>query len=246
MNFNFRIILSLFFLCTILHLIAIGFRLELLTFITKPLLVSLLSLWYYSSVNIYSNTYSRFFLFGLILSVIGDSFLMFVASKGELFFLLGLGSFLLAHLCYISTFSNFPNVKSGCIRQQKALILPFLVVLISIVCLLWNGLGKLLIPVVIYSTAIIVMCASSFNMKNRVPKPSFQRLFSGAILFVISDLIIALKKFKYPEINETFSSLAVMTTYLLGQFLLTSGMIKIESKENQVRLGSSKIMGSPK
>ncbi len=99
--------------------------------------------------------------------------------------------------------------------------------------MLWDSLGTFLIPVVVYATVIVSMSAFAFNMKNRVLGNIFQMLFTGAVLFVISDLIIAMKKFKYPELSEASSGLAIMATYLLGQFLLTLGMVKACTPEKE-------------
>jgi uncharacterized membrane protein YhhN len=228
-----RILLVLFFAFAIVNLFAVGTGLEFLNFATKPLLVSFLAIWFYLQTRDNFLPSSRYFLFGLLFSVVGDSLLMFVKTGGELFFLLGLGSFLFVHLCYITTFTKFPAFKVGAIWGGNWQIFPFVIVLFSILWLLWDNLGAFLIPVAVYSTVIISMSASCFNMKNRVRKRIFHTMFAGAILFVVSDLIIALHKFKYPEINEKACGLVIMVTYLLGQYLLTNGMVKANSMRRE-------------
>lgn len=218
------IFLILFLISSFTHLSAIAFDYEILGFYTKPLLISSLAFWFYTSVNSTSSASRRFFLIGLVFSVIGDILLMLVKSKGELFFLLGLGSFLLAHLSYIIAFFRYPKFKSGIIWKQKWLVSPFVIVLIAILFFLWNGLGAFKIPVVIYSATIITMSIFCLNLKNRMPKVSWQIIFTGAVFFVLSDLTIAIKKFQYPAMSEDWSGLAIMSTYILGQFLLTAGM----------------------
>ncbi|MBK9013251.1 MAG: lysoplasmalogenase [Saprospiraceae bacterium] len=218
--------LVLFAILSFANLIAVGSRVELLNFATKPLLISSLALWYYFRTRANWHLFSRFFLIGLVFSVLGDTLLMFVKMKGEIYFLLGLGSFLLAHLCYIAAFFKFPNFKSGIIWVNKWMALPFLIILTSLLCVLWNSLGAFLVPVAIYASVIVTMFAFSFNMRNRVDTTVSKMLFGGAALFVLSDLIIAMKKFKYPEMGETLSGVAIMVTYLLGQVLLALGMGK--------------------
>jgi uncharacterized membrane protein YhhN len=212
------------------NLVAIIQGLEWLIFLTKPLLVSCLAVWSYLNSNNASKSYSKAFLAGLVLSVLGDVLLMFVKSQGELYFMLGLGSFLLAHLCYITAFSLFPSFNTGAIALNKLAILPFVAVFIGVTCLLWNDLGVLRIPVIVYSSVIITMAAFCFNMRNRVITGVFAMLFCGAILFVVSDFVIALTKFKYSGISQSVSGLVIMVTYLLGQFLLTTGMEKALAK----------------
>ncbi len=236
MKLTSRTLLVLFFFFSIVNLLAIISVSEVLNFATKPLLVSFLAIWFYIQTRGNPFPSSRFFLIGLLFSVIGDTLLMFVKVKGELFFLLGLGSFLFTHLNYITSFSKFPAFKSGTIWRNKWLLLPFLVILASVIWVLWDNLGDFQIPVAVYATVIVGMAAFCFNMKNRVSNEIFKPLFGGAVLFVVSDLIIALHKFKYPAINEVTSGLAIMVTYLLGQYLLTIGM----AKANTVRLKSTK------
>ena len=208
------------------NLFAVGLGFELLNFATKPLLISSLALWFYLRTRANWHSFSRLFLLGLAFSVMGDTLLMFVKTKGEIFFLFGLGSFLLAHLSYIGAFSKFPNFKSGQIWANKWLAIPFLIILTCLLWVLWGSLGALLVPVAIYAGIIVTMSAFCFNMRNRVAPPVFRILFGGAVLFVLSDLIIAMKKFRYPEMSEAMGGLAIMITYLLGQFLLTVGMAK--------------------
>ncbi|MCF8248115.1 MAG: lysoplasmalogenase [Saprospiraceae bacterium] len=226
-------LLALFFGFAIVNLFAVSSGSEVLNFATKPLLVSFLAVWFFLQTRGNLTPSSRFFLVGLIFSVAGDTLLMFVNARGELFFLLGLGSFLFAHLSYITSFSKFPALKSGAIWRNKWLILLFLIVLVIVICLLWDKLGAFLIPVVVYAAVIVSMSAFCFNMKNRVPNNIFYMLFGGAILFVVSDLIIAMKKFKYPEANEVTIGLIIMATYLIGQYLLTIGMVKANSCERE-------------
>ena len=220
MKITSNILLVLFFAFAMVNLFAVGSGSESLNFATKPLLVTFLAVWFFLQTRSTPLSSSRFFLVGLMFSVIGDTLLMFVNAKGELFFLLGLGSFLFAHLSYITSFSKFPAFKAGSIWRTKWLILPFLGVLATVIWVLWDNLGAFLIPVVVYAAVIVSMSAFCFNMKNRVPNSIFQILFGGAVLFVVSDLIIAMKKFKYPETNEVTSGLVIMATYLIGQYLL--------------------------
>lgn len=228
-----RTALFLFFTTSIVNLYAVGSGLEVLNSVSKPLLIALLLGWFLLQTRDNPHPSKRFFVAGLLFSSVGDILLMFVKIGGELFFLLGLGSFLFAHLSYISSFTKFPAFNTGAIWVRKWLIIPFLIMLTGVLLMLWDSLGAFLTPVVVYATVIVSMSAFAFNMKNRVLGNIFQMLFTGAVLFVISDLIIAMKKFKYPELSEASSGLAIMATYLLGQFLLTLGMVKACTPEKE-------------
>lgn len=217
------------------NIVAVGLVLDWLNYLTKPLLISCLALWYFQSIKKASVNYTKAFLAGLCFSVLGDILLMFVKTQGELYFMLGLGSFLLAHLSYIIAFSTYPSSGTGAISINKIIVLPFIVVFVAAAWFLWADLGALKIPVTVYSLVIIAMSAFSFNMRNRVSKSVSGILFFGAVMFVASDFTIALAKFKYSSIPQPISGLVVMVTYLLGQFLLTKGMAMAASETQKPR-----------
>ncbi len=208
-----------------LNIIAGLFSWDWLGYATKPLLISVLALWYYQhSKNVRNNNFSKAFLTGLCFSVVGDTLLMLVKSKGEMFFLLGLASFLIAHIFYVLSFSLYPALKTGIIAKNPLLILPFLAMLSLTTWFLWPDLGALKFPVLIYAIVIITMWGFCYNMRNRVPRHVAQTLFIGAALFVLSDFTIAFTKFKFTGLSPTVGGLIIMSTYLIGQYLLASGM----------------------
>jgi uncharacterized membrane protein YhhN len=202
----------------------VAFELQFLAYATKPLLISCLAAWYWLNTPRKKPIYSTFFFVGLVFSVIGDTLLMLVKNFGEIFFLLGLSSFLFAHINYIIAFFKFPSFEQGIVWQNRWMVLPFAIILSLSIFLLKNGLGKYLLPVTIYSSIIVTMAAFCFNMKNRIPVSQSSPMFIGALLFVFSDMLIGAVKFKYPHMEGPLSGLAIMSTYLLGQYLLTKNM----------------------
>lgn len=229
-------VLGFFVIASIVNIYSILTDFDILGLTSKPLLISSLGLWFVLKTIPLRNSYLKFFLTGLAFSVAGDTLLMFVKTKGELYFLLGLGSFLFAHIFYIAAFNAYPNFKKGLVAQKPLWTLPFCVVLFTILIILWENLGEFLAPVVIYAGVIISMSVFSFNMKHRVNSQVSNQLFAGAALFVLSDLIIALSKFKFPDANPKVSGIAIMVTYLLGQYLLTAGVIKIRKHQGNTSL----------
>ena len=57
------------------------------------------------------------------------------------------------------------------------------------------------IPVLIYSSVIISMVLAALNWNTFVANVAFQLVLTGAISFMLSDMIIALNKFKSPVSN---------------------------------------------
>jgi uncharacterized membrane protein YhhN len=58
-----------------------------------------------------------------------------------------------------------------------------------------------------------------------------QYVFIGAIVFVLSDSILAVNKF-YNPIQK--SSFIIMLTYLVAQYLIVNGILKLHSNDNHV------------
>ena len=121
-------------------------------------------------------------------SWLGDLLLIFDSS---LHFLLGLFSFLIAHFFYILIFSS--TTMPFKIRAIHTItILFFLILAVFILQMVWGKTENLQVPVLIYTIIISVMgVTATFNtIENR----DYYSLF-GALLFIISDALIALNTF---------------------------------------------------
>lgn len=224
-----KILLLLFFLLSVINLCAEYLGNSLLIFTTKPLLLSLLSIYFFISRNHLPTPFKKYILAGLVFSIAGDTFLMFVENSTgyEHFFLFGLGSFLFTHICYLVGFLSFPGTIKGWVSDRPWTILFFAAYLVGNCIFLWSDLpADLKIPVVVYSTAIIAMTAAALNLKGKIPTLAFQILITGVILFVCSDSIIALNKFKSSQLSLPYPRLLIMITYLLGQYLIVQGCLK--------------------
>lgn len=193
---------------------------EALILFTKPLILfSLIAFYVYHTEG--RKAFETKFLIGLFFSLIGDVFLM-LADKGEIYFMLGLASFLVAQVSYAISFLTEKKNSSGFVKQHIWLIIPFVVYGIWFVRFLQNDLGDLMLPVAIYATVLVAMAASALNRKGLVAEKSFWLVFSGALFFVASDSILAVAKFKGAF---QYSNVLVMATYGVAQFLLVWGML---------------------
>lgn len=187
-------------------------------YFTKPSLLTVLIVYFYfNSKNLTSRTKITT-LIALVFSLMGDIFLMFVDLSPN-FFMLGLVSFLLAHVFYIVIFWKQRNTKTN----PVGLIAILIMYAIGLLYLLKNSLGDLLIPVIFYIVVILAMVIAAFLRRGKVSKISFFLVFLGAILFVISDSILALNKFYMPL---RFSSISIMLTYALAQYFIVMGLLK--------------------
>ena len=156
----------------------------------------------------------------LLFSWMGDIALLFRANMVPAF-LIGLGMFLVAHLFYI-----VGSVRTGVSFSSGPVSLGVTAVLIGggifLVHLLYPSLGSMQVPVMLYATVIIAMGIMAAMRAGHTSGTSYNLVLSGAVLFIISDSVIALNKFYAPFEG---AGIFIMTTYLLAQYLLTSGFL---------------------
>ena len=189
-----------------------------LHYITKPSLVISLIIFFWKESSNISPYIRNMTLLALVFSLFGDVFLMFV-EKSPNYFMFGLVAFLLAHIMYILVFLKHRNSS----KSALVFIVILLLYAFGLFYFLMDRLGEMLIPVLIYVTVILTMSATAFLRKGSVPKISYNFVLLGAILFMVSDSILALNKFYAPV---PFSSISIMLTYALAQYFIVFGIKK--------------------
>mgnify|MGYP001471675202 FL=1 len=157
-------------------------------------------------------------LAALVFSLGGDVFLMLPGDQplwGLPTFILGLGSFLVAHLFYIALFCQgqawFPS--------KRALLLV-LGVGAAMYAIVWGGLGNdtvLKIAVAAYVTVISLMTAQAIGRAVTLGDSASRWVAVGACVFMVSDSLIAINKFVTPV---ALSSLWILVTYYCAQMLI--------------------------
>jgi uncharacterized membrane protein YhhN len=214
-----RLCFSLYFFITVADLLLIYFQKDYLRWFTKPLLMPLLMLVVYS--NRQSIPRYQWLLGGLALSWAGDVLLQL---KGM--FIPGLLSFLLAHVCYIIYFIKLNPQQKGLLQQQPLIGLPVAVYIVIFLWLLYPFLEALKIPVTVYGITIGTMLLMSINTKHKVNAVASTLFFNGALQFVISDSVLAVNMFAFPNM---VLSLCVMATYVSAQYLLVKGSMHVQT-----------------
>ena len=208
-----------------LHLGAIITGTDLLQFITKPLLMVVLAVYYFLATSGNRTLAHKLVFVGFIFSWSGDVNLMFVHQQ-EYFFLLGLVSFLVTHILYIVAFQK--DSASGeitrLLKSKPYAAIPILILYLGLLLLLYSHIAPdMKIPVIVYATVITGMVLAALNRYGRVSGPSFQLVFFGALLFMISDSMIAINKFYQPF---EWASMGIMATYITSQYLIARGTLK--------------------
>lgn len=201
-------------------------------FLTKGILMPLLFLTLVFEIEHTDKWVSvRLICGALLCALIGDIVLLLGDTKG--YFALGLGFFLLTHICYIIFF-----YRKRPFRKKDSMFLSLMsfgvlgLVLLEIVCM-WEKMEKqdLEIPVILYSFTIgfMLLCAANLTQSRRLAHNALRYFLPGAFLFVISDSIIGLNRFYLPR---PISGIYIMITYAVAQLLIVWGAILFIRKKS--------------
>ena len=221
------IVLYCFFVISIINLLEQIIKLGWLDMTTKPLLMIALLVHYLLGRNGKMTRLTRYMTAALLFSWGGDVLLMLQGSLDNIF-ILGLASFLIAHVFYIFSYKlavneDSDNVNKSFIRTRIA----FLIFIGgALLYLLYPYLGDLLLPVVLYTLVIITMGIFALIRRGWTIEKSFIMVYSGALLFIMSDALLAINKFMNPIIQ---ARLLIMATYIAAQFLIVRGIMLHEN-----------------
>jgi uncharacterized membrane protein YhhN len=224
-----RTTLMLFFLAGLGELLAGIIQHEILHFICKPLIMILLAAYYLFAAQGYR---SVIVMGAILFSLVGDVLLMFEFMANS-FFMFGLLSFLIAHVCYIFAYRNHQTETAVSELQgiQKIrLAFPVVLAGTGLIVVLYPVLGALRFPVMIYALTLVVMVLNALFRYGRTSSKSFWYVFGGSLLFMLSDSLLAINKFLKPI---SMAELLVMSTYMAAQFFIVRGIAShLDLKEN--------------
>lgn len=210
-----------FFVFALMNWTSVEFRWRWMELLSKPLALLALVLCFWDVLG--WQGLQLWFGLGLIFSLVGDFFLLW----SERFFLPGLVSFLLAHLCYLLGFNQDP------LFMQWGVVIA--VVLATTIGFsgyrtIRKGMQRrpenanMRWPVLFYCLVITLMMLSAWLC---ILRPEWSTAAGwlaaiGATFFVISDMLLAYGKF-VRQIDH--GDLWVMITYHLGQVGILFGVL---------------------
>lgn len=207
-----------FGIVAILQILALAGDWPDLRFITKPLLMPVL-LVYFLFISNGMASFRHWVTAALFFSWLGDIFLM---NEGEQYFIAGLAAFLLAHLNYIVFFSRL---------RRKSIRRPWNPYVIAILAF-YTGLlyfflsshlnNTLQIPVFVYALVIATMFAAAYHAFPDQQAGIGRWCVIGAGLFIISDSLLAINSFVQPF---KAAGLLIMVTYMVAQWAIVKGAI---------------------
>jgi len=220
-----KVWIILFTLVLLIDLAAIYLNYESLRFITKPLLVPLLAIYLLLETNTTNSSLKAWIFLALLFSWVGDILLLFEGS-GSNFFLFGLSAFLVAQVFYIVFFHNIRMREY--IRGNALLLLLVIVYYSILISVLSPYLGNMKLPVRIYGVVLSFMVMLAMHTVLGKNKKAAVWMTTGAILFVVSDSLLAFNKF-FSAFN--YSGLIIMVTYGLAQLFITEGAVRYINSE---------------
>jgi alkenylglycerophosphocholine/alkenylglycerophosphoethanolamine hydrolase len=189
----------LFFIAAFVYLLSILLNISLLQILTKPIPVLCLILMIKAN-----DPLKKLMSIAFIFCLLGDIFLL-----DKDYFLFGLGSFLIGHIFFILAF-----IKKNS-QLKFNLFMPYLIYGSVAFIFLFPYLKSMTYPVLAYVTVIMSMLWRA-NAQLGVSVGS-KLAFYGALLFGISDSILAFNMFYMPFI---YASYLIMITYWGAQYYL--------------------------
>lgn len=179
----------------------------------KPLIIVALTVLYILHVR----KVNIWYVLALFFSFLGDFLLLFP----QRFFVFGLLSFLITHVILIKIMLSFlSSVKKKTILFSSLCYGAYFAVIFLIIK---DGLGTLMIPVLIYGMVISIMGIVSFlNFYENKRATENIWLLVGASVFILSDSILAVNKFYK---SSMFLGVAIMITYIIAQYVIYKGMV---------------------
>ncbi len=210
------LLLLIFSYASIGNLLAWGLNKQKWVIFTKPFLMPVLAIYYVLNCE----DASLILIIALLFAFLGDVFLIWPEKK--IFFTLGLAGFLIMQALYIFFIVSrqLDFINYSLLQMFSSIVFLFVGALIYFK--LYNHLKEMKIPVLFYILAIITVTFFSFlNMAGNFNKSNLIQ-FLGAILYVISDTVLAFDSFKKPI---RLANVWIMATYIIAQLFLFVGYI---------------------
>jgi uncharacterized membrane protein YhhN len=173
---------------------------------------------------------SSLFISALAFCWMGDVLLLF-EKMNPIFFVAGLTSFLAGHVVYLFCYRQLRHstyTKELLGSQKARFSFPLILMATGLVAILYPSLGVLKIPIMMYALAITLMAMNALFRFGRTGTKSFVFVLVGAVLFMVSDCVLAINKFKGAIEG---AGAIIMLTYCAAQFFIVEGALLHEKEK---------------
>ncbi len=210
----------IFLLVLLMHCLSIQVEMTQIRTVTKVILVPLLMI--HLLINRSLRLLGYLPLIALLFSWIGDILLL---GDEPAFFLSGMIAFVMTHVSYSFTFLKIKQVTP---KDRSYFIIPLFALLVFSLLVFFylkDDLGSYLLPVLLYMIFISLMASLAIHTRTntKIETLSLYTFIPGALLFVVSDALLAINMFK---LHHIVLEVLVMLTYGLAQFFITRGFQK--------------------
>ncbi len=166
--------------------------------------------------------YSLLVIAGLVFSLAGDWFLIDSDVRPRNF-ALGLGAFLVGHLFYIAAFTAAQVLRGVQLDLNREVGIASLLIILAMVTYLYMrpSLGGMAQPVLLYITVISLMAHRAIAGVSIGAGLLSQGTLAagGALLFYISDFMLAINRFVFDGEGKA-NSVWVLSTYYCAQLFI--------------------------
>ena len=172
--------------------------------VLKPL-TTILILLFAVLFGIRKSKFQKWVVIGLCFCLVGDTLLL-----EDSYFIWGLVSFLIAHLCFSYSFICLGGFKKYGIPLVLLGVFGF-----TYYYLLYDALGALKIPVLIYFIVILFMGWQGISLRIWKNETALTLVAFAVLFFIASDALLAWAKFKtaFP-----FDGVLILATYWISIF----------------------------
>ena len=181
---------------------------RLVVYVCKPLTIAIAMVIAATAVGGPSPPYRALILGGLACSLAGDVFLMLPAKR----FAAGLASFLVAHACYVAAFAGASPTPAPLLLLAAAAAIGA-----AVTVPLWPHLGRYRFPVAVYVGALVALLWQSAGWAAQTGAVNAHLAALGAVLFTISDAVLAHNRFRRPF---RAAQGVILSTYFIAQGLI--------------------------
>lgn len=193
-------------------------------YLTKPLLVISLIIFYVKNSNEFSKRNFSAVLVALLCFLMGD--ILLISHEIELLLILGILIFSIGKLLYVYRLSHQEDFK-------LVTIVPFLLISFCYMFLMfyviYDNLGTYFIPVLIYIFISQLMFLMAYLRYSVIVLKGFSLVFLGVIFFIASESIMSLKLFYGDVFMQDFF---VLLFYGLAQFFIIFGIVESRKRTN--------------
>lgn len=210
--------LLLFTASLVADLSGVYYQDDVVIYCAKPLIVISLLGWLMSHRAAMPKAFLVPVTTALACSLAGDVLLMF-DKYFAFFFIAGLVCFLVAHLFYIVCFNR---LRLAVPQSFRLWLIPAVITYYcTLVIILFPFLGSLQLPVIVYGAVITSMLYVALHLLFS-PAVHLKLVALGALLFVVSDSLLAFNKFYQ---SFPYAGILIMLSYGLAQYCIVTGVV---------------------